>query len=235
MASTDYTFVDDAISAASIVRGVVTSAVIPMVNGGSSFAYAAHSLANSPGVVALYFNGASFVPTAKGADLSAAIYKGGAGGSLFSAYIFVCLNGTSSTNSAYILGLSDTEPAHLELRKGSLATGLPDQAPGTNGVLRRSTATFALGTWLHVRLECVLEPTGDIVCNVYKSDLTANVVTSPVWVAVPGMAPVTDDFLQVNTGSAPIAGGRMGIGTTMAEGNRIAAFDQIAPARQLTP
>lgn len=235
MPSTDYTEISDAISTASTLRGVVTPAVVPAVNGGGAFAYAIHSITNSPGVVASYFNGSGFIPTSKGGDLPGALRKGGAGGSLFSAYLFVSLNGNASTNSAYVLGLSDTEPAHIELRKGTLATGLPDQGPGSNGVLRRSTATFALGTWVHLRLECVLEPTGDVVINVYQSDLSLRPVTSPVWVAIPGMAQFTDDFLQVATGSAPLPGGYMGFGSTMAEVNRIASFDQIVPARQLLP
>lgn len=235
MASIDYASITDAASTASIIRGVLTAATIPIPAGGGSFVYAGHSITNAPGCFALYYNAANFTPTTKGADFSAAVFKGGAGGSLFSAYVFVNLNGTASTNSAYMLGLSDSEPAHLELRKGPLSGGLPDQSPGGNSILRRSTATFALGTWLHIRLECVLEPTGDVICNVFQNDLSLHDVTSPVWVPVAGMASFTDDFLQVATGSAPLANGYMGFGSTMAEVGRVAAFDQLAPARQLTP
>lgn len=235
MAQANYPEISDAASTASIPRGVVTSAVVPIPSGGGSFVFAAHSIDTSPGVVALYHNGSGFIPTSKAGDFTGAVRKGGAGGSGFSAYIFVNLGGSNSTDAAYILGLSDTEPSHLELRKGTLASGLPDLAPGGNSILRRSTATFALGTWVHLRLECVLEPTGDVVCNAYSSDLSLHAVTSPVWVAIPGMAAFTDDFLQVNTGSAPLSSGRMGFGGTFAEINRIASFDQVVPARQLTP
>lgn len=235
MAQSNYAEIADAASAASIPRGATTSAVVPMPSGGGNFVFAAHSIDTSPGAVALYHSGSSFVPTPKAGDITGAVRKGGAGGSGFSAYIFVNLGGPNSTDTAYILGLSNTEPAHLELRKGTLATGLPDMAPGGNSILRRSTQTFALGTWVHLRLEAVLEPTGDVLLNCYQSDLSAHPVTSPVWVAVPGMASFTDDFLQVNTQSAPLSTGRMGFGGTFAEINRIAAFDQIVPARQVSP
>src|SRR5690349_12480754 len=126
MAQTDWSPLSDSASSSTIAVGAVPSSVVPMPNGGGSFVLAAHSLVNTAAVKGDYSALANFAPTSKGGDISAALYKGGAGGSLFSTFIFVSLNGQASTNSCYLLGLSDSEPAHLELRKGQLSGGLPD-------------------------------------------------------------------------------------------------------------
>lgn len=236
MASADWAEISDAASSGSVKRGVVTSAVVTMVSGGSSYCYGMNSLVAASGVVASYSALGSFSPMAKLGDVNGALQKGtGAAGDEYSAYLFCGLNGQASTNSGYILGLSDSNPAHIILRKGPLSGGCPDVAPGTQGVLRRSTATYAKGTWVHLRLECIIEPSGDVVINCYQSDLGAHAVTSPSWVAIAGMAAFTDDFLQINTGSAPIPSGRIGWGATFSDIHQQPFFDQIVTSRQLTP
>lgn len=209
----------------------MTSAVVAPAGGGS-WVYATHSLVSAAGIVALYSGLTNFSPMAKAGDVSAAVYKTG---SLCSAFVFVCLNGQGSANSAYILGLSDDSPAHIVLRKGQIVNGLPDVAPGSQGVLRRSAATVADATWVHIKLEAISEPGGDVVLNVYQSDLSLYDVDAPVWAAVAGMASFTDDALQVNSGSAPLTSGRVGFGSVSSEINRIAAFDEIVTNRQTAP
>lgn len=235
MASTDWAEISDVTSTASIKRGSVTNATVTPPAGGGDFVYAIHSLTNSAGIVALYSALTNFTPMAKGGDITGAVMKAGAGGSDCAAFLFVCLNGQASTNSAYILGFSSDEPSHLVLRKGSLVLGLPDVAPGTQGVLRRSSATFSKDTWVHLKLEAISEPGGDVVINVYQSDLTANDVDAPVWAAIAGMGAFTDDALQVATGSAPLTSGRIGFGAVTAEINRIGAFAEVTTARQTAP
>lgn len=232
MGQSDFSAVSDITSNSSIAREAVTAAVVPPPTGAGSFTFAAHSLVNAAGIAAFYSGLTDFSPMVSGGDVTGAVWKGGAGGNACSAFIFTCLNGQASTNSAYILGLSDSEPAHIILRKGQLAAGLPDVAPGTQGVLRRSTATYAKTTWVHLKLEAIEQPNGDVVLNVYQS---TGDVTSPTWVAIAGMAAFTDDVLQVNTGTAPIAAGRSGFGCTTAEINRIAAFSAVTTDRQILP
>jgi hypothetical protein len=235
MASTDFAPLSDNTAQSVIASGPVTSAVIPAPNGGGAFTYGIHSLSATPGVVGFYSALANFTPTAKAGDIASAIIKSGVQGSNHSEFVFVNLNGQASTNLCYMLGLSNTDPAHIILVKGQLAGGLPDVAPGTQGVLRRSTATYPLNTWVQVKLEAILQPNGDIVLNCYASSLAVNLVTAPVWVAIPGMAAYTDDFLQSNTGSAPLASGRMGWAMVSSDINRTGAFDEIQTDRQILP
>lgn len=235
MASADWSPLSDQTSGSSIANGPATPAVVPTPNGGAAFVYAAHSLVNAAGVIGFYSALSGFTPMAKAGDVSGALWKGGAGGLSHSEFLFICLNGQASTNSCYMLGLSNAEPAHLVLVKGQLAGGLPDVAPGSNGVLRQSTATFASLTWVQLKVEAITEPNGDVVINCYQSDLTVNPVTAPVWTAIPGMAAFTDDALRVNTGSAPLTSGRVGYAMVSGDINRLGAFAQITTDRQILP
>ena len=124
-----------------------------------------------------------------------------------------------------------------------MSTGLPDDAPGTNGVIWRSTLTYARNTWVHAQLMAAWNQNGDVVLTVYTNDLGAHSVTSPTWVALPGTAidgavvPVgnnglTDDSAGIATGSPSYAGGRAGIGAYFSDTTRLVAFDQIAIVAQ---
>lgn len=231
MASADWTEVTDSLSAASLARGV-TSGVTPP-SGGGSFVYAYNSLDSASGVAALLINLANFNPTAKGARISGALQRAVGGGNLgFAPFIFAGLAGPAVTDIAYMLGLADGDPAHIVLRKGTLATGLPDSAPGSNGILRRSDATFSLGTWLHLRLDMIVNLNGDVILRCWKNDLAANPVTTPVWEAINGMADFVDDPCQINSGSAPILAGRLGFGSWKNAIGRRMYVDHIYPQRQ---
>ncbi len=235
MALADWSLLADAASSSSIKREPVTAAVVTPPNGGGTFTLAMHSLVNAAGVVGYYSALTNFAPTDSGADVTGTVSKAGSAGTLHSEFLFACLGGPNSTDNCYLLGLSDSEPAHIILRKGQLAYGCPDVAPGTQGVLRRSAATFAKGKWVHLKLEVIVQPNGDALINVYQSDLGAHVVGSPSWAAIAGMAAFTDDAAQINTGSAPLVAGRMGFAMVSAEINRIGAFDEITTARQILP
>jgi hypothetical protein len=200
-----------------------------------------NSLTNTPGGVGLYATPQSpntnFNPLVKGGDIRGAVQRAVGGGVTdFSAFFFALLGGTAFTDEAYLLGLSDGDPSHIELRKGTISSGLPDEAPnptGPNKIIRRSTATIAVGTWVHLRLEAVVNTNGDVVLNCYQNDLVANAVTAPVWTTIPGMASFTDDALGIATGTLPYTSGRIGFGGKFADVTRRCYFDHIEVLKQV--
>jgi len=120
------------------------------------------------------------------------------------------------------------------LRKGGLSGGLPDIAPGTQGVLRRSTGTFLPATWLHLRLDMVVNLNGDVLLQVFQNDLVAHPLgTAPSWVALPGVDQFIDDALGINSGSQPFTSGRAGFGFFTKDVTRRGFFDQVEVYRQL--
>lgn len=244
MASSDWSLFSDVLSTGVVARNPVTSAVVTPPNGGGDFSFGMHSRTNDPGVVAYYSVLTNFSPTAKGGVISGCIQKGvGAGADDFSCWLFICCGGTATTNLAYMLGLDDSATPRLVLRKGQLTNGIPAVAPGAQGILRRSSATFEIGEWLHVRLDAVRQPTGDVLLQVFKSDLADNAVNSPVWEAVDGLTDFTDDAGGINSSALGISGadalpltsGRMGWGMRAVDVNRNAYFDYVKPERQTLP
>src|SRR4051812_41874159 len=103
MASTDWTLINDALSAGSVARGVTAGA--PRPNGGGSFVYGMATLDTSPGVVALFTNQANFAPMAKGVSVRGCLKRGISGGPLnFAPFLFGGLQGPTSADAAYLLG-----------------------------------------------------------------------------------------------------------------------------------
>lgn len=244
MAEADFTELTGVLATSSVKRGVTQGITPP--NGGGSAIYGFNSLINTTGVVARHTNLVNFNPASKGADVSFAMRRGLGGGQTgWAAMMFACLGGVDVGDVAYILGLSDADPGKIVLRKGDLATGLPDAAVGSAGVLAVSTDSIAIDLWVHLRLEVVVNVSGDVVLNVYRNeDLATNDVTSPVWVKIPGMsdfpggAPggqtaIIDDVLGVNTGSVPFLTGRAGYGMHSTSDVRRAYFDHHVFGRQL--
>lgn len=229
MSSTDWTFISDALASGSVDRAPTAGIARP--NGGGQFVYGMNSLNTNPGVVALFTNQVGFAPMAKGCSVRGCVQRGPSGGPTgWAPFLFCCLQGTTSAAVAYMLGLSDNDPHRILLRKGAISGGLPDLAvasPPNSGVLAKSVATFSLGTWLHLRLDAILNGNGDVVLNVFQNDLTANPCTAPVWAAVPGLSQFIDDAIGVNTGSVPLVGGYAGFGGQFANVTRRAFFDQI--------
>jgi hypothetical protein len=135
-----------------------------------------------------------------------------------------------------MLGLSAGDPGYIMLRKGTVIGGLPDDTPGNSGVLRRSTSQIGLNEWVHLRLDCIVNPSGDVILNCYQSDLNVHPVTSPVWVAIPGMTSYNDDALGVNSGTPGLTGGgRVGYGFYSAVPGVVGAVDHITIAKTSTP
>lgn len=233
MAETDWTFLNDGLDAATVDRGVTTGIARPP--GGGSFVFGFNSLSTAQGAVALFTNQLHFAPMAKGGSVRGAIQRGVSGGPLgFAPFFFVGLQGPSVNDLGYLLGLGDGDPHHIVLRKGALSGGLPDIPPGTQGVLRRSTATFLPGTWLHLRLDMVVNENGDVLLQVFQNDLVANPLGSaPSWQPVPGMSELIDDALGINSGSQPFTSGRAGFGFFTKDVTRRGFLDHVEVYRQL--
>jgi len=233
MAQTDFTLATDSLDS-SQVRRVASNGFTPP-NGGGSSVFVMHSVVNTPGVAALYYNGIGFNPTDpdKGMRITMAMKKLPSGGNLgFAPMIFGLLDPNSVNDSAYILGIGDGEPGHLVLRKGHLVDGVPDVAAGAQGVLARSTEAIANNVWVHLYLEIVVNAGNDVVINVKKNDLLLHSVASPVWTAVSGMPTFVDDNAGINSGSLPLTSGRGGFGMYTSESTRRCAFDHFTLTAQ---
>lgn len=243
MASSDFSTPTGVLTSGDCRFLVTTGTTKPA--GGGNFCRVAHSITNAPGVVAAYNNQAGFAPTSSGAEVTAALCRfTSAGADNFSVFLFAALQSTSVLADAYMLGISAGNPAHLELRKGPLSVGLPDEVPlGENMILRRSTSLIELDEWVHLKLEVVVQPFGDVYVNAYRSDLGAHDVTDPLWEEIPGMeldyndlaVSFIDDTLGINTGSLPLIGGRMGYGVRVDEAARRAGIDHYRALRQTAP
>jgi hypothetical protein len=233
MSSTDWTELTGNLSSNDVRRGVTGGHTPP--NGGGTFVYGMRSVSVVNGIVALFTNQNNFAPTPnnKGMSVRGAIQRAtSAGSSGFEAFLFAGGQDTVVAANAYMLGLTAGDPCHLSLVKGAMSSGIPDVAPGSLGVLRRSTNTFALDTWLHLRLDMHVNANGDTVLSVFQNDLGDNPVTAPVWEAIPGMTQIIDDALGANTGTPPYLQGRMGFGARFQDVNRRAYFDHLECIRE---
>jgi hypothetical protein len=241
MAESDWTELTGVLAPASAVRAVTAGITPP--NGGGSFIHGCNTLVNTSGMVGRFVNQTGFAPASKGGDVRGAMQRGvSTGNTGMSCFLWLCSGGADVSDQSYMLGLTDGDPAHIALVKGIMQNGLVDDAPGSSGVLARSTETIAVGTWVHLRLEAVVNASGDVVLNCYQNDLDTNAVTAPVWEKIPGMSDFSggidatafiDDALGVNSGSLPFTSGRLGFGRVMSAQSRRTYFDHLEVQRQL--
>jgi hypothetical protein len=231
MGSTDWTFLNDGLDIASVDRGV--TAGIERPPGGGTFLYGFNSLVAAKGAVGLFVNLSNFAPMAKGTTIRGCLQRGPGGGPTgFSPFLFACGQGNSVNDNAYLLGLSDDVPHRIVLRKGSIVAGVPES--DGPGVLLRSSESFAQGTWLHLRLDVVVNTNGDVVLSVYRNDLTTHPVnTAADWEPVAGMPTFIDDQLGINSGAQPLTSGRAGFGFAVADVTRRGFVDHVQVYRQL--
>lgn len=239
MAQADWNFLTNVAPTNVIARGVVYTAVdITPPNGGGDFVFGFNSISNTPGSVGLHLSAVAFNPTVSGGSVRGAIRRGttGATQSGMSVGLFIGLSGTDVDDTCYMLGLSDDDPSNLILRKGLLSEGVIANPPGNPsmlGTLRRSVASYNQGEWVHVRLDMVVNGTGDVVLNVFQNNLDDNAVTSPVWEAVSGMDQYVDDALGINTGTVPLVLGRTGFCFESSASARRAFVDAFQATRQV--
>jgi len=234
MSELDWTELTSSLGAGTVRRGVTGGATPP--NGGTTFVYGWNSLNASEGVHALYTNQTNFAPMSKGGSISAAIKRAPSGGRLnFAPFLFMSLNDNDTSSEGYMLGLSDSDPAQIVLRKGALTGGLPDDIiaiPPPLGVLRHTVDGVPVDEWRHIRMDVIANDNGDVVINVSQNDLTQHAVTAPVWVPIPGMGQFVDDVLGVNSGSPPLVGGYAGFGFYTRDASRRAYIDHVEIRRQ---
>ena len=213
-----------------------TTAAITPPNGGGNNTYAWRAVdATINGVHAIRPENANFnpIPGNNGGAIHGALYRrDGSSATDHSVFLFFQLQGDTVTDNAYILGLSAETSAHLVLRKGPLSIGVPDRALGTDGVMARSTATYAQGVWVHVRLDVIVNPNGDVVLNVFTNDLDVNTVDTPTWTAVSELSGIIDDPLGIETGTPGLnTGGRMGAAYHATSSGTVGATDHIRVIR----
>ena len=176
-----------------------------------------------------------FGPTDRGIRIEGAIKRGlSASPEGFSPFLFAGLQGDSTADQCYMLGLSDEDPCKIVLRKGYLYSGVPAVATGNN--LRHSVGTVLNDVWTHLRLDLITNENGDVVLACYRNDLTANNVDAPSWVLVPfndtlGESYV-DDVLGHNSGAIPLIGGRAGFGCEFSAAGSRAFVDHCRVLRQ---
>ena len=230
MSETDWSYLNGGLDIAAVDRGVTAGVARPP--GGGNFVFAFNSLVAATGAVALFVNLPNFAPMTRGASIRGCVTRGPGGGATgFSPFLYLACQGNSVNDSAYLLGLSDDDPHRIALRKGSIAVGIPD-ADGT-GVLLKSAASFAQSTWLHLRLDVIVNSNGDVVLKAYQNDLATNPLGSLAsWQPIAGMAEFIDDQLGINSGCQPLTSGRGGFGFATRDVTRRAYFDHIELLRQ---
>jgi len=232
MAAADWGTLNDGLDAVSVKRGVTNGVARP--NGGGNFCFGFNSVVSTLGAAGLYSAQGSFAPMAKGGSIRGAIRRGAGGGPLnFAPMLFLGLQANSVNASGYLLGLDDDDPHRIMLRKGTILTGLPAVSLGTQGVLKFGSETFLNDTWLHLRLDMIVNTNGDVILQAFRNDLTAHAVTSPTWVPVPGCEQFIDDVLAVNSGSAPFTSGYGGFAFQTKDITRRGYFDHLEVQRQV--
>lgn len=233
MAEVDFTDFTNVVNSTDLRRGVTAGEAPPL--GGGTFTRGLRSTSIVTGTYAQFTNQANFAPTLPNKDHSVrcAMKKGLSGGNAgFSPFIIAVAVDSDVTSMAYMLGLSAGDPGHITLAKRRLVDGIPDAAPGAQGVLRRSTATVPNNTWVHLRIDVVINSNGENVINCFRSDVSVNPVTAPVWVAIPGITQFVDDNLGANSGSLPLPTGRMGYGGWVNDVARCMYFDRLECLRE---
>lgn len=233
MAETDWTLLNDGLDIKTIDRGVTNGIARPP--GGLDFLFGFNSLCTTQGAVGYFTNEDGFAPMAKGGSIRAAVQRGISGGSVgFSPLLFLGCQGTSVYDKAYLLGLSDDDPHRIALRKGAIVSGVPAANASGAGILRASVKTQELGTFVHLRLDMVVNANGDVLLDVFENDLSEHPLgATPDWQPVGGMDQFVDDALGINTGSQPLTSGRAGFGFESHDVTRRAFFDHVEVFRQL--
>jgi len=231
MAEADWGSMADAVAGSSILSGVSAGFIEPA--GGGSFVFGFNSLVSTAGVAGRYVDLANFNPYVKGVSIRGALRRGPSAavtGSAPMLWAGIQSNPPSVNDPGYLLLLSDANPHVVVLRKGDPSG--PVSATGT-GVLAVGSTSYEPNTWLHLRMDVITNPNGDVVINCFQNDLASNNVTSPVWAAIPGISQVIDDALQVLTGSAPLVGGFVGFAFQSNGLNQRGYLDHVQALRQV--
>jgi hypothetical protein len=236
MAETDWIELAGSLDGATLARGVTAGTVKPNSAGVNNFVFGWNSLLSTQGVHGLFVAQTNFNPlkndalNATGGSIRGAVKRGVSGGATqtgFAPMLFINLGGPSTDDVGYLLGLEDSEPHRIVLRKAAPSAGF-----GATGALRISSEAFNADTWLHLRLDAIFNANGDVVLKMFKSDLAVQDVEAPDWQPIPGMADFIDDTLGVNTGSVPLSGGQVGFAFFTKDLQKRAYVDHVEILRQ---
>lgn len=245
MAEIDWTDLADGLDALTLLRGATGAETRP--NGGGAFCYGFRSAAAAVGAAGKVTNQVDFSPITPPASGGGGSVRGCVKRGLstistgFAPMFFVGLQAggplPSVLDEGYILGLEDTAPHRVVLRKGRIVDGVP--AATSDNSLMRSLESAAINTWWHLRLDMVVNPSGDVVLTVYKSDLALHACTAPVWdkLSMDGhngadVNEFIDDVLGAASGSVPYVSGYAGFAMQVAAQAKRAYFDHITIGRQ---
>ncbi len=233
MAESNVTELDLSLDSATVKKGVMYApALVP--NGGGNYVCGFNSRLTTPGVAGWFMNQVNFSPMLKGSSIRGCIQRGISGGPLnFAPFLFTSAQGNSVADIAYQIGLEDADPYRIVFRKGALTGGLPSANIGNQGIWSKSSDLYIPGTWLHLRMDVIKEPNGDVLIQFFQSDLSVNPWQTPVWVPIPGMEDFIDDSLEIATNSAPLTSGRAGFAMQTKDVTRRAFFKKVELWRQL--
>jgi hypothetical protein len=237
MAEADWTTLTNGLTSANVRSGVSMAPDFEPPNG--SFVYFYNVVGSTAGVAARRVSLTNFNPTAygKGGSLWACMRRWGSG--LTGIYPFIAfLDGLDvATAQGYILGLTNETSSRLMLKKGAISGNL---LSSDSGLLRISDGSYG-ASWHEPRLDLIVNPQGDVVLNVYNSDLETYEPGSEVWTVPSGMEMYVDDSGGILSGSPPLLGtspnGYYLVYGMYSEGSlaRACLFDYMKVRRQLTP
>lgn len=243
MAEADWSAITggSALDASSVARGVTTAFTKPL--DGGSYIYGFRSLDTSSGVAGKYCALANFTPIGggsnKGGSVRAAIKRYTAKDGFFP--FFGLIKGTDPAEDGYFLGLTEGASSYyIALKKGSPASGLDSNE---SRILRVSSVPYtesgdAAAAWHHLRLDVLVNPSGDVIIDVYRNTLTSPYgVTNPSWQAIAGMSQFVDDSIGILSDETPYLNSfyaMFGHYTAASQG-AVSLFDHIEVIRQTSP
>lgn len=185
-----------------------------------------------------------FAPMPSGGQITGCIQRGLSGGaSGFSGALFLCATGANVGDTAYLLGIEDATPGRIVLAKGTVGIGLPADGAGTK-ILRTSAERLSQAEWAHLRLDAIVQASGDVVLRVYKNNLLSHPLDNPAawvwepvvfedgWVGQFSDGYFIDDSVGVNSGSVPLTSGYPGFMFQTKEAGRRYYFDHIGLVQQ---
>lgn len=184
--------------------------------------FAFNSIESVDAAVGVYTSLSGFSPLTSGVQLTGCIQRGISGSQQgWSNFFFLCSTGSNVADRAYMFGIEDSTPGRLVLAKGPINVGLTTDSSAVE-IIRTSKATYNWGTWIHLKIEAIVQPSGDVVFKMYTNDLDANDLSNPSawnWVAlefedkwsdVYSAGEFIDDVTGVNTGSTTLTSGYVG-------------------------
>ena len=119
------------------------------------------------GLRGLFANLASFAPMAKGGSIHGVVQRAPGGGPTgFSPFLFLCCQGNARSTTARTCSALRRRSAPHRAPQGR-GDGGPALTDGP-GVLLKSAASFAQATWLHLRLDVIVNTNGDVVLKVFR-------------------------------------------------------------------